>query len=880
MARGGEDPESVQSVLPPEISVGKLRVREQEKEREKVIRPAPPLLLLPLGGLWFGLFSAERLVFDGVRVPLTVAVMLGILFAACGIFGATHFRGRKGLRIAVLLSMSMALGLAVGMGFWVSADERAQDMAEATDERPRELCGLTILEDPKQGTISMTSLATLEVAGVGHTKVRIFWDNGQEPLALGTRFLARVKFKPLTEKQAFLHQKGVFGSVSLKDIEVEGTGFPATPLGAIHAFREHNRLLLADIEGEGSALLRGVLLGDTTELDQAEAGRAFKVTGLSHLVAVSGSHLVVIALLVTWLIRSLGVRRSIEVALVTLLLVSYVFLTGLQPSAIRACVMAFIVSMATFVGRRGHIPSALATAAVGMLLLFPPTAFSVGFWLSVFAVFGLTIFCPLVSRYLACLLPHFDTRPPSARSGIWYRVRRMARRALIDPLALTATAQMATLPITAPLFATISLVSPLANLLVTPFITLLVGAGIAALCLMPLLGPLGALALSFLCGIAEISISLSVWCAQLPHACLPISLNLASAVFCALLVATLVYRLWPQPSRKRSLFGASLFMLVPLLLSVSTLLPAASQIVMLDVGQGDAILVREGRANVLIDTGQSDAILLRALARQGVGHLDAVIVTHLDEDHTGALDALSGAIPVEHIFFAQGLVEAKADDEALRAARLALGGESPEELAWGDRVKLGDRIELVMLWPDHAIANGGNEESVCLGLSYDEGGSGNGDGNAEARVLLTGDAESPQLDRLFASTHNPPGASALASASNPVSASNPASASNGSETSLAPDTLDSHFDVLKVGHHGSNGAVTASQLERMDCQLALISVGGDNRYGHPTPETLALLDQAGVTVYRTDLNGDVTIRFKGERLLVRCDTMTEATERL
>jgi competence protein ComEC len=868
-------------------------VREQEQAQERVIRPALPLLLLPLGGLWLGLFCAEHLAFGGVRVSPAVAATLGILFALCGIWGATAGnqrspRGRKGLRIVVLLSMSVALGLAVGMYFWVSADERAQAMATAVAERPREPCKLTILEDPKQGAISMMSLATLEVAGVGHTKVRVFWDSGQEPLALGTRLVARVKFKPLTEKQAFLHQKGVFGSVSLEDIEVSGTGFPATPLGAIHAFREHNRLLLAGVEGEGSALLRGVLLGDTTELDQAEAGRAFKVTGLSHLVAVSGSHLVVIALLITWLIRSLGVRKSIEVALVTLLLVSYVFLTGLQPSAIRACVMAFIASMATFVGRRGHIPSALATAAVGMLLLSPPTAFSVGFWLSVFAVFGLTIFCPLVSRYLTCLLPHSATHPPPTRGRIWYRIRRMARRALVDPLALTVTAQVATLPITAPLFATISLVSPLANLLVTPFITLLVGAGIAALCLMPLLGPLGALALNFLCSVAEISISLATWCAQLPHACLAVSLDLAPVVSCALLAAALIYRLWPQASRRRSLFGASLLVLVSLLLSASTLLPAAPQIVMLDVGQGDAILIREGRANVLIDTGQSDATLLRALARQGVGHLDAVIVTHLDEDHTGALDALSGTIPVEHVFFAQGLVEAKADDEALRAARLALGGESPEELAWGDRVKLGDCIELVMLWPDHAVASGGNEESICLGLSYDEGGSGSGEGSGdvEARVLLTGDAESPQLNRLFANTQNVPGASVFentsvpASASSPASMPIPASTSGVSVVSPAPDMLDSHFDVLKVGHHGSGGAVTASLLEQMDCQLALISVGQDNRYGHPTPETLALLDEAGVKVYRTDLNGDVTVRFKGERLFVRCDTMTEATERL
>ncbi|MDR1184537.1 MAG: ComEC/Rec2 family competence protein, partial [Coriobacteriales bacterium] len=310
MPGDGGDPQNARSILPPEPSVrkspagepqvGELHVRKSPVgEQENLVRPALPLLLLPLGGLWLGLFCAEHLAFDGVRIPLAVAVTLGILSVACGVFGAMACarrfpKSRGWLCSTLILSMSAVLGLAVGMGFWVSADERAQAIAAVVAERPRESCELTILEDPKQGAISMASLATLEVAGVGHTKVRVFWDEGQQPLALGTHLAAQVEFKPLTETQAFLHQKGVFGSVSLKNIVVEGTGFPTTPLGAIHAFREHNRLLLAHIEGEGSALLRGVLLGDTTELDQADAGRAFKVTGLSHLVAVSGSHLVVI----------------------------------------------------------------------------------------------------------------------------------------------------------------------------------------------------------------------------------------------------------------------------------------------------------------------------------------------------------------------------------------------------------------------------------------------------------------------------------------------------------------------------------------------------------------------------------------------------------
>ncbi|MDR2106662.1 MAG: ComEC/Rec2 family competence protein [Coriobacteriales bacterium] len=857
--------------------------------QDAVIRPALPLLLFPLGGLAFGLFCAERLVWSGVVArPVTAMLVAAVLLVPGVVCVICLLRHARSFLARTLLSCVFAAlcGLVFGMQFWVSSEARAQSVAVAVGEHPQTAYTLTILEDAKQGAISPASVAELTVEGAGRLKVRVFWDEGQKPLPLGTRLSARITFKPLSDTQSFLHQRGVLGSVTLKDVAVEG--FPATPLGCIYAFREHNRSVLAAVGGEGSALLRGVLLGDTTELDSSEAGRAFKVTGLSHLVAVSGSHLVVIALLLSWLIRRLGFRRPVELALVTGLLVSYVFLTGLQPSAIRACVMTFIAGTALFVGRRGHIPSALAAAAVGMLLLFPPTVFSVGFWLSVYAVFGLTIFCPLVARWLGCLLPSPDRllstgEPPFVlKSRQARRLLRTAHRVLLDPLALTMTAQMATLPITAPLFATIALVSPLANLLVTPFITLLVGVGIVALCLLPLLGPLGPLLLNGLCAVADASIVIAEWCARLPFAGGAVALDLVVANACALLVAALIYRLWPQPSRRRMGIVVAAGALAAVLVSLASLFPVSPQVVMLDVGQGDAILVREGRVTVLIDTGESDAMLLRGLARHGVSRLDAVIVTHLDADHSGALDALVGTVSVGHVYFAAGLPEAQARSDALLAANAVLGGRAPEELARGDVVHLGGALELVMLLPEQRVAKGGNEESVCLGLSYDP----DRDGIAQSRMLLTGDAEAPQLAGLLAAArsnaadaHGDRDGEADVLGTGGIRTAKPADATGAADGTNSAACEDGHpgaaarFDILKVGHHGSADAVTVSQLEQIGCRLALISAGRNNRYGHPAPDTLGVLEQAGVVVYRTDLNGDITLRFEGEKIVAHCDTM-------
>jgi competence protein ComEC len=849
-------------------------------DEDEVVRPALPLLLLSLAGAWGGIYLAWQWLWRQWQLwPLLLlaAMLLGAALLLWRLPGcrrpsasSTHRRPlasilparrqplalRSALRSRQLPAavLAMAAGIVLGSAFWLHGQGMADRVAQALAESPASECRLTIVEDVKPGAISDSSIADLELPGCGQVRVRVFWRQGQQPLPMGSVLWATARFKPLNEQQAFLHQKGVLGSVSLDAIRSEG--FPGTPLGQIYAFREHNRMLLTAHGGEGAALLKGALLGETTELNATDAGRAFKASGLSHLVAVSGSHLVVIAAIFAWLLRRLHTGRLPEMLLLTVVLVAYVLLTGLQPSAIRACAMAAIASLAPLVGRRAHVPSALSVAALCMLCIYPPTAFSVGFWLSVFAVFGLTLFFPLVSRYFGCLLPgamggngkKAAASPGKAPVGLfsglfsrlglcpgWAAVRKQLQRFLVEPLALTTTAQLATMPITSALFATIALVSPLANLLVSPFIVLLVAVGIVALCLLPLLGGAGGLLLGLLCQIAEIAVAIAKWSAALPYASLPIAVGLPPAVALALGLAALLYRFWPQPSRKRALRMTAALAVSAVLFFGTIFLPVGPRLVMLDIGQGDAILIRDGSTNILVDTGQDERLLYEALARQRVFRLDAIIITHLDKDHCGALSGLIGTVAVEHIYFADGLSRAQAGHQALSTAGAVLGGREPESIGFGDSITVGRHIQLVMLWPVRPASFGSNAESICLALQYDY----DSDGRPEYRLLLTGDAEDRELQGLLAKTD------------------------------------DDRFDILKVGHHGSRDAVSLDLLQRIDCDVALISAGRNNRYGHPNSDTLEQLEQSGVVVFRTDLHGDISVLFKGYSLSLRCDNIDD-----
>ncbi|MDR3052764.1 MAG: DNA internalization-related competence protein ComEC/Rec2 [Coriobacteriales bacterium] len=785
---------------------------------DKVIRPAAPLLLLPLAVLWAGLFCAQHLVWQQNALPFTLLAGIGAVLLALLLI-CLRCRQRKGSALMLVL-LSFVLGIGMGTLYWSDL----QNCGRYLQEHPLNDVSIKIVADPKEGMYATTSLARIRLPDGREPGVRILWQSEQEPPPFGTWFTADASFLPLKPQNAWLFEQGLCGSLKLTNIHDQH--FEPTPLGGVEGFREHNRQLIAQIDGEGSGLLSGVLLGDTTELSGTKADRAFKATGLSHLIAVSGSHLVVIATVLVWVFSRLPFKRSIELAAVALFLVAYVLLTGLQPSAIRACVMTLISSASFLVGRRAHAPSALCFAACVMLLLYPPNTYSVGFWLSVCAVLGLTMFCPLITAWITAILPRKQTSRGAGR-------RQRVQQTLIEPLGLTFTAQAATLPLTVPLFGILSLVSPLANLVVTPFVTLMVGGGIIALCLAPLFAPLAAAILSALSWVGGLAIQCASWLASLPHGALPVSAELVPLFAICLLVFVLLYLLWPQPKTivARALAGALLC--VALLNSSGALAITGPQVVVMDIGQGDAILVRNGGHTVLIDTGASSSALIQALGRNNITRLDAVVLTHLDTDHYGALEALVGLVATDHIFFAQGLTSAQPQHAAISTARELTRGSPPEELRQGDRITVGTGFALTVVWPDTPVAEGSNPESVCLLLGYDH----NNDGADDSQMLLTGDAEAPEL------------------------------------TQIMGDGLLEEVTILKVGHHGSRDAVTTQQLLDMRTELAFISVGANNRYGHPTQETLEALEGAAVTVYRTDLNGDITVDFTPTALRVHCATI-------
>jgi competence protein ComEC len=544
-------------------------------------------------------------------------------------------------------------------------------------------------------------------------------------------------------------------------------------------------------------LARGFVLGEDEGID-AGTKEDFRRSGLSHLLAVSGENVTLLALLAMPVLGLLGIPLRERLFWVLGLIAVYVPVAGAGPSIQRAGVMGAVGVLATLGGRRSSRLYALALAAVVTLAVDPGVAADIGWQLSFAAVLGILLLGTPLRRAIAARLG----------SGRW-------RRALAEGLAVTVAATLATAPLIAFHFETLSTTTLLANVLAMPAVAPAMWLGMCSAVLAQVPGlplePLNGLNALLLAYVAQIA----AWCAAPPWAEVKVHLDgvglLLSYMGMAGVALAVLYlrrlRLL-RPSIRALTAGAAVLavLLVGWPSGSAARKPVNGlQVEVLDVGQGDAILLQPaGAPAVLVDGGPPGDDLAGKLEDAGVEELGAAVITHDQSDHAAGVEELLGRFPVDR------LVYGRLNRRTLSAAEAV--GVQPEQLAAGRELRSGG-LRLQVLWPPRELlaAAAPEEDPNELALVM------------EARwhdfaMLLTADAEAESVP-------------------------------------LDPGPID----VLKVAHHGSDDAGLGPLLDRIRPQLAVISVGEDNPYGHPTRGTLSTLARHGVPTLRTDQEGDVVI---------------------
>ncbi|MBD9104324.1 MAG: DNA internalization-related competence protein ComEC/Rec2 [Collinsella aerofaciens] len=549
--------------------------------------------------------------------------------------------------------------------------------------------------------------------------------------------------------------------------------------------RLRNGLLgsIAPASDPARALMAGVVCGRSAELRAQPAGDWFSVTGTAHLIAVSGSHLAIVGFVIEGVLQKTRCSRGLQRAILAITLVGYAAFTGASPSAVRACCMVFATLVVNGAGRRRHGLSALFVTMSIFVLLRPTVLFEMGFQLSCASVFAILCFCPYATYALG------ELGVPTSIAGM---------------LSVTLCSQLATLPITIPAFGTFSLIAPLANAFIGPVVSVLLAVSIV---LVPfsLVASLQAWALVVPMISARCALFFEQLFAAVPGASVSVPPDTVW-IYVVPLALLLLLVWWPRPQARPMAAGLVCLALLAGIPYVYWDRFAPPSVTVLDVGQADAILVRQGSTVALVDCGLDERVVA-ALVRNNVHHIDAVFVTHWDEDHWGGLpDVLDQ--------FSVGTIAVAADAlDGAPAEVLNRPGVTYRQVARGDMIDIGAFRARVM-WPFDSVDGEGNEDSLVLLLTFAQEGK-------RLRMLLTGDAE---LDQ---------------------------------EREFVQEVGD--IDVLKLGHHGSKVSVDGELLGVLRPELSLASAGEGNRYGHPSDECIDAVKQSGGAFACTIEHGDITI---------------------
>jgi competence protein ComEC len=623
-----------------------------------------------------------------------------------------------------------------------------------------------------------------------------------------------------------------------------------------------------------AALLRSMLLGDRSFLDSAQI-EPFQQTGAYHVLVLSGLQIGVLAALLMWVARRVHLPRLLQIVCTLVVLWGYTAVAEERLPVLRAVSMATVYLLAYGFFRRTHVLNALGIAGIFVLLWRPSELGDAGFLLSFSAVAAIGgIAAPWLERtatpYLKALdqigdvtrdaahapkaaqfrldlraaakwlanhlpgrladaAPAFVTAP--LRMGLW----------LWETIVISAAIQLAMLPLMAQYFHRVSLLGLAANVPAVLLTGIIVPLGFLSQAAAAISQPLASVFVSLLHPLVR----LLLWCIQrvatLPHSSYrvpapPTYISVAFFAALALLAAAIILA-----NKWATLTIAGVVAVLAAVVAIHPFAPSLHrqdmEVTLLDVGQGDALFLAfpDGKTMLLDGGGLAGGSYIRSrrpgidvgedvvspfLWSRGLKRLDVVALTHAHQDHLDGLSAVLRNFQVGELWIGRDI------ESSAFHALLRLAGERNIRIVHkkrGDQMQWAD-VRMSVLWPkdDESKRTAENNDSLVLRLE-----------TGRQSLLLTGD-----IERAVERTLDDDG-----------------------------DTLTANF--LKIPHHGSRTSTTEPFFQAVHPQIAAISVGENNPFGHPNADVIDRIESSGTRLYRTDRDGAITILTDGQRMDVQ-----------
>jgi len=559
------------------------------------------------------------------------------------------------------------------------------------------------------------------------------------------------------------------------------------------------------ISSEG-AVLEALLLGERGRMDDS-INLALQKSGLFHLIAISGAHIVIISFLLFSLLKVLNVPSRLSYLLLMIFLVFYAFLVEGRASVLRATIMALAFFLGKLIWRDVNLINTISMSAFILLIINPFNLFDMGFELTFASTLSIILFYSKVIKYL----PKLPLK-------------------ISEMFALSLTAQLGVLPFMASTFNRVSFSSLILNYLAVPLVGLIMASGYI---FFPL-SFVSAFLANLLAQGLSLSIKLFISSSHLldhfsfasyrippPH---PLTII---GYFLFLLLTLLPLKVKKQRFIFLLFFGLFFAVLISYPFSSTS---KSLKLTFIDVGEGDSILVEfPGHKKMLVDGGGfpsgtfdiGESVVSPFLWRKGIKKIDYLVLTHAHPDHLYGLNAIARNFKIGEFWEAFSPLESEAYAELKKSlSRTVLR----KRLFRSFLHQEGEvRIEALYPWETNPyVESVHNDQSLVLRLSY-----------GQTSFLLPGDI----------------GVEA--------------------ERQILENAGEIKSQVLKSAHHGSNTSSSKAFLERVSPQVVVISVGKGNVYGFPNQEILELYKEMGAKIFRTDHLGAVEISSDGQRISAR-----------
>lgn len=581
-------------------------------------------------------------------------------------------------------------------------------------------------------------------------------------------------------------------------------------------------------QDEEAGILEAMLFGEKSELS-GDIKELYQAAGISHVLVISGLHISLLALAVAGILRRLGFPMPVWVMLSVGVLAGYGILIGQPTTAVRALLMFFVLQGARLLGRSYDLLSALAFSGILMLLDNPDLILDGGCRLSFCAVIGVGWYVSEKNKIFRSI-GEKEKRKNRGKGG-----KGSSAGAILENIRAGWYLWLFTLPVMLDTFYQVSVVGILWNLVAIPLLPVIIASGGLGVVLAGWNIFLGSLAGSPAYGMLQLyqeigniseKLPVGMWTPGQPSK--PVIAGYYLVIFLLVLVEKQLIKREKRWKIRKIFPGMELCSMLLLLLLMAHPWQQREKITFLDVGQGDASMLQSGGQTLLLDGGSTSQknvgtyVILPYIKQQGISCLEAVVLTHTDQDHiNGVTEVLEegkkGWLTVKNLMYPYWMEGTEQGKQLKKLAEEA--GASCRKIRAGDRLTIG-KAEAVVLYPkeQEKIAEP-NAGSLVLFWKW-EG----------VRAMFTGDLPEEKERELL---QNLPAC-----------------------------------EILQVGHHGSATSTCREFLEQVQPSLAVISCAMKNRYGHPSPDTVDRLKKTGCEIRYTMKSGAITIRKRGREILV------------